>query len=136
MPDWGYITNFGKAHLEGFGSEKGVIEGKSELYKHLEANKGKILINGDDPVQVRQTIQKKVVQFGSNHTYDYEINPITKKEDLQLLFQGKVFKSSLHGNYNLTNIAASIAFGIIFKVPLIDIQIAVEGYQSEYIRSQ
>ena len=136
LPDWGYITNFGKAHLEGFGSEKGVIQGKSELYKHLEANKGQILINGDDPVQVKQTDQKKVVQFGSNHTNDYEINPITKNEDLQLQFQGKIFKSSLHGNYNFTNIAASIAFGIIFKVPLTDIQIAVEGYQSENNRSQ
>ena len=136
LPDWGYITNFGKAHLEGFGSEKGVIQGKSELYKHLEANKGQILINGDDPVQVKQTDQKKVVQFGSNNTNDYKINPITKKEDLQLQFQGKIFKSSLYGNYNFTNIAASIAFGIIFKVPLTDIQIAVEGYQSENNRSQ
>jgi len=136
LPDWGYITNFGKAHLEGFGSEKGVIQGKSELYKHLEANKGQILINGDDPVQVKQTDQKKVVQFGSNHTNDYEINPITKNEDLQLQFQGKIFKSSLHGNYNFTNIAASIAFGIIFKVPITDIQIAVKGYQSENNRSQ
>ena len=35
-PDFGYITNFGKAHLEGFGSEEGVVEGKSELYNYLK----------------------------------------------------------------------------------------------------
>ena len=38
-PDFGYITNFGKAHLEGFGGIEGIIKGKSELYDHLIANK-------------------------------------------------------------------------------------------------
>ena len=37
-PDFGYITNFGKAHLEGFGGVEGVIKGKSEMYKFLEFN--------------------------------------------------------------------------------------------------
>ena len=41
LPNWGYITNFGKAHLEGFGSEQGVISGKSELYEYLGKNNGK-----------------------------------------------------------------------------------------------
>jgi UDP-N-acetylmuramoyl-tripeptide--D-alanyl-D-alanine ligase len=38
MPDYGYITNFGKAHFEGFGGVAGVIEGKSEMYRHLSLN--------------------------------------------------------------------------------------------------
>ena len=38
QPDYGYITNFGKAHLEGFGGTEGVIKGKSELYEFLFAN--------------------------------------------------------------------------------------------------
>ena len=47
-PDIGYITNFGKAHLEGFGSEEGVVKGKSELYDYLKQNKGTIFLNADD----------------------------------------------------------------------------------------
>ena len=60
-PNWGYITNFGKAHLEGFGSEEGVIIGKSELYEYLGKNKGKILVNKDDLIQVEKT--KKYTRF-------------------------------------------------------------------------
>ena len=52
MPDWGYITNFGKAHLEGFKSLKGVIKGKCELYNYLYSNNGKILINSNDKIQL------------------------------------------------------------------------------------
>jgi UDP-N-acetylmuramoyl-tripeptide--D-alanyl-D-alanine ligase len=38
QPDYGYITNFGKAHLEGFGGVEGVIKGKSEMYTYLSRN--------------------------------------------------------------------------------------------------
>lgn len=51
QPDFGYITNFGKAHLEGFGSIEGVIQGKSELYDYLKANDKYIFLNADDDVQ-------------------------------------------------------------------------------------
>tara|TARA_B100000925_G_scaffold128285_1_gene95988 strand:- start:2311 stop:3018 length:708 start_codon:yes stop_codon:yes gene_type:complete len=50
-PDYGYITNFGKAHLEGFGSEEGVIKGKSELFDFLKENSGYIFCNSDDQKQ-------------------------------------------------------------------------------------
>ena len=51
FPNFGYITNFGLAHLEGFGGIKGVIKGKSELYEHLEKNQGTAFINPSDPIQ-------------------------------------------------------------------------------------
>src|SRR5690554_6131788 len=51
MPDYGYITNFGKAHLEGFGSVEGVIKAKSELYDHLLAYNKFIFFNADDSIQ-------------------------------------------------------------------------------------
>ena len=50
-PNYGYITNFGKAHLEGFGSEEGVIKGKSELYDFLISSSGFIFYNSDDEKQ-------------------------------------------------------------------------------------
>ena len=53
-PNVGYITNFGKAHLEGFGSEQGVMVAKSELYDYLKANKGVVILNADDAKQEMQ----------------------------------------------------------------------------------
>ena len=50
-PNFGYITNFGKAHIEGFGNVQGVIEGKSELYKYITKEKGTLFFNADDPIQ-------------------------------------------------------------------------------------
>ena len=136
LPNWGYITNFGKAHLEGFGSKEGVIKGKSELYKHLKLKKGQILINADDSEQIKQTRDQKVIRFGSNEINDIKIRYVSNKKNIQVQFKGLNFESPLYGNYNLTNIAASIAFGVIFKVDLIDIKNAIEGYKSKNNRSQ
>ena len=60
-----YITNFGKAHLEGFGGVEGVIKGKSELYSHLINNDKLIFINKLDPIQVEKTKDAKTFSFGS-----------------------------------------------------------------------
>lgn len=136
LPNWGYITNFGKAHLEGFGSKEGVIQGKSELYKHLKLKNGQVLINGDDAEQIKQTRNQKVVRFGIEEINDFKISYRSNEKDLQVQYKGLNFKSSLYGDYNLTNIAASIAFGVIFKVDLIHIKSAIEEYKSKNNRSQ
>jgi len=137
QPNWGYITNFGKAHLEGFVSEQGVIEGKSELYHYLIKNQRQILINGDDSKQVELTKSFKVVQFGTQDLHEIQIKPNSNTTgELELTFEGKTFKSPLHGAYNLTNLAAAIAFGKLFEVPLKQIQEAVKVYQSDNNRSQ
>lgn len=54
-PNFGYITNFGKAHLEGFGGTEGVIKGKSELYDYLSANTHMAFVNLDDEIQNEKT---------------------------------------------------------------------------------
>ena len=54
-PDFGYITNFGKAHLEGFGGIEGVIKGKSELYAFLQEHHKVAFIDPKDPIQVEKT---------------------------------------------------------------------------------
>ena len=54
-PNYGYITNFGKAHMEGFGGVEGIIKGKSELYDYLVANNQHVFVNGDDPIQLQKT---------------------------------------------------------------------------------
>ena len=65
-PDYGYITNFGKAHLEGFGGVEGVIEGKSEMYQYLSENDKLAFINLEDPIQVEKSKALKSYSFGIN----------------------------------------------------------------------
>ena len=137
LPNWGYITNFGKAHLEGFGGVKGVIKGKSELYKHLIERGQKILINIDDPIQKRLTENYPVSSFGNGQDSTFKI---TKEENtstgLKVSFNEQTFSSPLHGAYNLNNIAAAVIFGHIYKIPTEEIQSGIQQYVATNNRSQ
>src|SRR6187402_1258807 len=66
QPDYGYITNFGKAHLEGFGGVEGVIQGKSEMYNYLSNNDKLAFVNLEDLIQVEKTEHIKSFTFGVN----------------------------------------------------------------------
>jgi UDP-N-acetylmuramoyl-tripeptide--D-alanyl-D-alanine ligase len=68
QPDYGYITNFGKAHLEGFGGVEGVIKGKSEMYTFLKENHKSVFVNLDDEIQNTKTINFKRITFSQNET--------------------------------------------------------------------
>lgn len=71
QPDFGYITNFGKAHLEGFGGVEGVIQGKSELYDYLTSNNKTIFFNADDNIQKEKLSQYKNSKGYSQNNTDY-----------------------------------------------------------------
>ena len=62
-PDYAFLTNIGKAHLEGFGSIEGVIKGKSELYNFLRTNNGIAFVNTDDPIQIKQSEGINIISF-------------------------------------------------------------------------
>ena len=115
-PTHGFITNFGKAHIEGFGSEKGVIEGKSELYTYLSKSKGTVFVNTDNVNQVEKLGENPFISFGQSESSNYSISYRTKNNKLELDFKGVKFKSSLHGEYNLPNIAAAVVIGSFFKI--------------------
>ena len=137
LPNWGYITNFGKAHLEGFGSIQGVIKGKSELYDHLIDRKQKILINGDDHEQINLTKNYPITSFGKGDKNNLQILlQENKNKTLQLNFKENTFISPLYGTYNSNNIAAAISFGYLFEVSLEEIKKAINTYQSTNHRSQ
>ena len=72
-PDYGYITNFGKAHLEGFGSVEGVIKAKSELYDFLKANDKLLFINSDDAIQAKQIQNTRNFTFGTSPEADLHV---------------------------------------------------------------
>lgn len=136
-PDYGYITNFGKAHLEGFGGIQGVIRGKSELYRHLKKTDGTIFINADDPIQA-QSIQGYSHCSGFS-TSDPQYNRIrnrTKGPHVRLEVEGVEIQTGLIGNYNFSNCAAAAHIGMYFQVPVPAIKKALEAYRPENNRSQ
>ena len=134
-PDFGYITNFGKAHLEGFGSVEGVIKGKSEMYDFLIANNKTIFVNSNDSIQVDKTESATRFTFGNNNS-DANIRFKDAQPFVISLFKAEEIKSQLIGDYNFNNIAAAIAIGQYFKVAITDIKKAIEGYTPTNNRSQ
>ena len=136
-PDFGYITNFGKAHLEGFKSLEGVIEAKSELYDHLIANDKHIFMNADDGVQVGKLGNYiKKIGFSTNDPKFYTIGLLGADPYVRLQVEGTQIKTQLIGEYNFSNCCAAILMGRYFDVPLRDIREALEGYRPRNNRSQ
>ncbi|MBI9042533.1 UDP-N-acetylmuramoyl-tripeptide--D-alanyl-D-alanine ligase [Lutibacter sp.] len=130
-PNYGFITNFGKAHLEGFGSVEGVIKAKSELYDFLRKNNEIAFINTDDKLQIKQSLGIKTIEFSSNEIQFIEANPFVK-----VGFQNSEIRSQLIGKYNFNNIAAAIAIGSYFKVSIEEIKEGIENYVPTNNRSQ
>ena len=129
-PDLGYITNFGKAHLEGFGGEEGVIKGKSELYTYLKEHNKTALINPEDPIQLKLTSSLNSIVLNNEITIK-SIQPF-----LTLQYQNQEIKTHLVGAYNETNIKAAISIGEYYGITKRNIITAIEGYHPTNNRSQ
>lgn len=137
LPDFGYITNFGKAHLEGFGGVEGVIKGKSEMYTHLIEHDKTIFINTDDPIQFKKTKGAKTISFGTKSvTKNIAIRLKSSEPYVIVIFKGEIITSQLIGEYNFSNISAAIAIGEHFEVSSQDIKDAIENYIPRNNRSQ
>lgn len=135
QPDYGYITNFGKAHLEGFGSLEGVVKGKTELYQHLKKHHKIVFVNANDAKQVAQTVGIQQVTFGSKNS-DYVIEFIGAVPFVHLKFNNTNIESKLIGDYNFNNISVAIAMGTYFKVSDAHLKEAIENYIPSNNRSQ
>lgn len=131
QPNYGLITNFGKAHLEGFGSEEGVVLGKSELYQFLIKNNQHIFVNNNDHKQVNLTND-----YSNIITYGKDCNLGDTSNGLSITYKGQSFKTQLTGSYNFSNIQAAIAIGNYFKVSTNQIIEAVSNYNPNNNRSQ
>lgn len=134
-PDYGYITNFGKAHLEGFGSLEGVVKAKTEMYMYLKRNKKTVFVNFNDKKQVELSEGIKKYTFGKSDQ-DCNINLIDSTNKLLLNYQNESIQSNLIGLYNYNNIASAIAIGKYFNVSTKDIKFAIENYTPTNNRSQ
>ncbi len=138
LPDFGIITNVGKAHLLGFGSFEGVIRTKGELYDFLRMLQGTAFINNDNPHLLGISDGLKLVKYGQKYAEDLlvkgelvECNPFLKFE-----WNGGVVQTRLIGSYNLDNALAAACIGTFFNVPATDISAALEEYTPANNRSQ
>jgi UDP-N-acetylmuramoyl-tripeptide--D-alanyl-D-alanine ligase len=136
-PDYGYITNFGKAHLEGFGGIEGVIKGKSEMYDYLISNNKLIFYNAEDTIQEEKLRDyNSKVGFSNNNTTDYNYTLLDTNPFVTFKTEDIVTKSNLIGTYNFTNLCAASTIGRHFEVTLNQIQTAIKDYTPTNNRSQ
>lgn len=136
QPNFGYITNFGKAHLEGFGGVEGVIKGKSELYEYLINYSQTILVNENDPIQVEKTKDySPKITFGKDSS-DYEFEEFSAQNFVGVRFESTSAQSKLTGNYNFTNLCAASSLGLHFGINGDEIKSAIENYVPTNMRSQ
>jgi UDP-N-acetylmuramoyl-tripeptide--D-alanyl-D-alanine ligase len=135
LPDFGYITNFGKVHLEGFGSLEGVIKGKTEMYDHLKKNDKIVFVNTNDNIQVQHAVGIKKITFGSLNS-DLPIEFVEANPFVKSIFNKIELQSKLIGKYNYSNIASAIAIGKYFKVADEQIKKGIENYTPSNNRSE
>ncbi len=138
LPDYGIITNVGKAHLLGFGSFEGVIRTKGELYDFLREIKGTAFINNNNPHLKGISQGLELVKYGQQEADNLlakgkliECNPFLKFE-----WNGGIVQTHLIGSYNLDNALAAACIGTFFSIPTEDINSALEEYTPSNNRSQ
>lgn len=118
-PNYGILTNIGRAHLEGFGGPEGVRRGKGELFDYLAANGGRAFVPREDEMLTNMAAERDGLAA--------EYYSITLAEDLE---------NHLEGHYNRFNIAAAVAVGRYFDVADERIRHAVGSYVPDNNRSQ
>ena len=139
-PNYGIITNVGRAHLEGFGSFEGVIRTKGELYDYIRRSKGKIFIKKEN--EYLQSIAKGIEQITYGNGDDAFASGQVVSCDPFLVFnwkqQGKLHTVETHMicSYNLDNVLAAVAVGRFFKIPAERISRAIAAYEPTNNRSQ
>lgn len=144
-PTHGFITNVGKAHLEGFGSFDGVKKAKGELYDFLSANDGALFLQADNTHLVEMAAQRhftKVIKYGFSDTNDIVGRLLIANPYLSIAWKEGAKSESyevythLTGSYNTENILAAIAIGLDFGMIPVKINEGIAGYVPKNNRSQ
>jgi UDP-N-acetylmuramoyl-tripeptide--D-alanyl-D-alanine ligase len=139
-PDYGIITNIGKAHLEGFGSFDGVIKTKSELYNYIKSKNGLIFYNKENPLLTELIYNfKNKISYG-NEDADFAGELLSSPPFVHVKANFKkgvlYLNTNLTGDYNYENILAAACIGNYFEVDPIAIQKAMKNYHPQNNRSQ
>lgn len=143
MPDVGFITNIGLAHLEGFGSEEGVFTGKKELFDFLNENKRTIFENTDDKKVVRAAKEMKSITYGMSNESIYQGNFELNAEGLEVTWWRNndistkyQIQTQLTGSYNFSNVLAAISIARYYGVSPSKIKAGIEAYSPTNNRSE
>ena len=139
-PDYGIITNIGKAHLEGFGSFEGVVKAKTELFRYLKEHRGIAFINADNPLLADHSIGLQKFSYGEHSSADYPVRLTNTQSVVEFGIDtgGKRIPvhSHLYGAYNFENLMAAASIGHYFKIGPEEIKSAIENYIPCNNRSQ
>lgn len=145
QPNYGIITNIGKAHLEGFGSIEGVASTKGELYDWLRENDGKVIRLEDDEwlamlgegiptvsygLSPQATVQGRVVSHTSSRYLSLEWSVPA------LEIPARQIDTHLVGDYNINNVLAAVALGLFLDIKPEAIDTAIASYCPSNSRSQ
>lgn len=146
-PDFGIITNIGKAHLEGFGGIEGVKKGKSELYKYIQSKAGKLFVHGDDEVLLELSANNEKITYGTKKLYDI-VGELQENNSEFISFKwatrynaaeikkSELVPTQLVGIYNYYNLLCAACVGHYFKVDDALINLALREYTPSNNRSQ
>lgn len=137
-PDYGLITNIGKAHLEGFGGLSGVRKGKGELFDFLKSREQLIFLNMRQEALIEMMREKGLVRvqaYGEDQA-ENSVSLLAAQPFIQYETLGQKIDTNLSGVYNFENIVTAIAVGRYFQVPEASIHAAVSAYAPDNNRSQ
>ena len=140
-PDMGLITNIGKAHLEGFGGEQGVIKGKTELYAHIAKKDGKLFVSSMSDILISKATEyvkaDHIIYYGDGKNDYCRGERMSSGEFLSIKMSDRqIICTQLVGGYNFENVLAAICIGKYFGVGSNDIKEAIEKYSPSNNRSQ
>ena len=143
QPDYGLITNVGKAHLLGFGSFEGVMRTKGELYDWLREHNGTAFVNRDNGHLQQMCAELPLIEYGKPGQEGLlvegevlECNPFVKFRWRSRKGEWHIVQTNLIGAYNVDNALAAITIGLKFGVKEQDASDAVAGYKPQNNRSQ
>ncbi len=148
LPNFGLITNVGKAHLLGFGSFEGVMKTKGELYDYLRRTSDKVFVNVDNPYLCKMASERGlhndpertdslVIPYGLEYYGSHVLPSDNEHPYLRIeLTGGVVLNTNLVGSYNADNVMAALAVGQYFGIASQDAVKAIEAYVPSNNRSQ
>lgn len=143
QPNFGLITNIGKAHLEGFGGIEGVKKGKGELYDFLQAHGGTVFINQDSPALNEMAGKRsfnKIITYGTSNSSKIKGELIDNNPYLKIKWTANnethEVLSQLTGTYNFENMLAAVAIGLEFGLTPNQINKGISNYAPKNNRSQ
>ena len=147
LPNFGLVTNVGKAHLLGFGSFEGVKKTKGELYDYLRRTADKVFLNVDNPhlcsMAAERNLQSDperpyslVIPYGVDFQQAKVLSSDAEHPFLRVELEGRTIKTNLVGSYNADNVMAAICVGKQFGVELDEAVAAIEAYVPSNNRSQ